>query len=60
MTQIVILGMMACSWFSIGLILIISMERFFGIVFSMKIHLRDSKIIFGTAAGYLLLVLAAG
>ena len=52
--------MSAGSWISIGFILIISIERYLGIVHSMKRHLRRRKVIYGCIAANIFLALVIG
>ena len=53
-------GMMICSWLSSGFILIITLERFFGVVHSMKKSLQGHKLIYMCAAVNLVLAISAG
>ena len=49
--KIINTGMFACSWMTSGFILIIAVERYFGIVHALKQNLRSRKVIYRSMAG---------
>ena len=57
--KLIFTGMMACSWLSSGFILIIALERFYGILYPLR-ELYTSKVMYGCVAGNLILVISLG